>query len=76
MLIFIIVIGKIFENVAFFGDILLRMPDMTKKVQWFNNCSLNAEFIAVILCSLFMHDHCKTCYLKDVQILCVALLLA
>ncbi len=27
------VIGKIFENVAFFGDILLRMPDKTKQVQ-------------------------------------------
>ena len=28
-------IGKIFENVAFFGDILLRMPDKSKKVCYF-----------------------------------------
>lgn len=28
------VLGKIYENVLFFGDVLLRMPDMTKKVWW------------------------------------------
>ena len=25
-------LGKVYENVIFFGDFLLRMPDITKKV--------------------------------------------
>ena len=32
LLIFLSVLGKIYENVLFFGDVLLRMPDITKKV--------------------------------------------
>ncbi len=29
---FLAVLGKVYENVIFFGDFLLRMPDITKKV--------------------------------------------
>ena len=30
--VFCAVLGKIYENILFFGDVLLRMPDTTKKV--------------------------------------------
>lgn len=29
------VLGKVYENVVFFGDFVLRMPDMTKKVNMY-----------------------------------------
>ena len=29
------VLGKVYENVVFFGDFVLRMPDMTKKVDMY-----------------------------------------
>ena len=33
MLCILSVLGRIYENVLFFGDVLLRMPDITKKVR-------------------------------------------
>lgn len=50
-------LGKIYENVLFFGDVLLRMPDITKKV-----CTSVARIIAiaVIYCVRFIESTGKS----------------